>query len=220
MATQMAHSYSLDKPWFHGTNSPNFSAWQIPAPPKDEITPPSPAVFFTQDREYAGGAGKNLCTAMLMSSANVLVPASGGAESENLRNKLRSDSEYGFCVHVSSQQLWEEAWKTGDVMRLHFNSTQAPQSLLSAKATLVGAKLRSAGYKSVPQDALMKVTMQYITREWIDRISVSAQQLGHHALIGCEVDRWYGGATQPMPPIARSWMALLDSGAASPPNWI
>lgn len=220
MATQMAAPYSAAQPWYHGTDSGKFSAWQLPAPPKDPVTPASPAIYFTQDEGYARGAGKNLCVVTLASDAKTLVPAQGGVDSHSLRAKLSADPEYGWCVHLANDQAWRDAWATGEVMRLHFSSSHTPSSMFASKASQLRVKLNSAGFNNVPDNKLMEVTMQFVTREWIDRIALSAKELGYQALIGCEVDRWYGKPGQVMPPVARSWMALLDTSAVTSPTWI
>lgn len=206
--------------WYHGTNVQKFSSWSLPAPAKDALCPPSPALFFTQDMQYARGAGSNLCEVTLDSAARVLQPGSGGPDSAALRNSLMQDEFYGKCLHLASQQAWESGWQSGFVMRCSFHPP-AQKAVVEECTAKLWQQIKLAGLSVPVNTDLSKVALQYMTREWIDLICKHAKLLGHQVLIGAEVDQWYGPDNKvAMPPIARSWMAVLDAKVITAPHWI
>lgn len=206
--------------WYHGTDASKFHSWGLPAPAKEVLLPRSPALFFTQDIEYARGSGGHICEVTLSSGARVLQPGSGGQGSDALRISLGNDQIYGQCQHLVSRQLWEYGWQSGDVMRYSF-SQAVLQALIQRNLVKLVPLIMAAGYPVPSQDVLHQCAVQYTTREWIDLICEHAKRLGYQALIGAEVDRWYGPNKKvAMPPKARSWMAVLDTCVITPPHWI
>lgn len=206
--------------WYHGTNAPKFDSWGLPAPAKDVLCPRSPALFFTQDFQYAKRTGANTCEVTLSSGAKFLQPGSGEQGSDALRISLMNDPMYGQCQHLVSQQLWEYGWQSGDVMRYSF-SQAALQALIKKTLVKVVPLIMAAGYPVPAQNVLHELAVQYTTREWIDLICEHAKRLGYQALIGAEVDCWYGPNKKvAMPPKVRSWMAVLDTSVITSPHWI
>lgn len=100
MATQMAAPYSTAQPWYHGTDSGKFSAWQLPAPPKDQLLQ-QVQLFTSLKMKLRPWCGEKPMRCDVGFGCETLVPAQGGVDSHSLRAKLSADPEYGWCVHLA-----------------------------------------------------------------------------------------------------------------------
>lgn len=206
--------------WMHGTNSSPFTSWKFPPPPKDQLTPESPAIFFTQDLAYARQAGKNICGTSLVPESKVINALAGGSDSDNLRLALRNDPIMNKCQWLHSKALWDDAWKTGDVLRFVFDQRNPSDydTVFSHFYKIVFVKVLSLGIDT--KHISDNLVFAYITRSWIDAICEQVKENGFDAIIGNEVDRWNGASRHtPSAPIARSWLAVVNGNAITAPDW-
>lgn len=195
--------------WFHGTDS-HFPAWQFPPPPKqgEAWQVAHKAVFFTQDQNFAGAAGKRLAATELLPSANVLDAHTESPALEQLRREVLRNPIAALSVHINDAQRWLQGWRTGEVLRFAFTDPRAEMHLASIIDTLVR--------RGAPRQVATVMAMHNTTRGLIELICESAKRMGYDALAGSEVDQHkITGARTP-----KSWLAVFNSSAIKQPDWI
>ncbi len=196
-------------PWLHGTNN-SFEHWLVPPPKKfcDRLTTPHSAVFLTKHKDFAAGAGAQICSAFLTPQAKVVVPEVESPASEQLRRALLSKPVLNRCDWLRSDAVWRKSWNTGEVMRF------AADPIVLLCLVNRGAKLLSEAFPKLPQGEILQVAKHNVTRGWIEEILIVAHALGFDALQGHEIDSRPGAVK-----ISRPWLAVLNSHSLSEPVW-
>ena len=204
-----ASSAAVRGPWWHGTDA-QFHEWVIPPPRKADSTPldmPHKFLFFTQERDYALGAGSRLCQVQVRPEAKVLTPGEASTGSRKLRQSLLTHPNARLFASLRSEEAWRVSWTDGTALR--FAAEQHVVQEFIAKV----AKGYADKYPGLAPEAYAWAASQSITRGWIELISDHALSLGYDAIQGRELDSKSG------PGASRSWMAVLRAEAITPPDW-
>ncbi|MCY1529022.1 hypothetical protein D9M68_641460 [compost metagenome] len=176
-------------------------------------------LFFTSDLDYAKAAGKRLCTVTLNPGTRLVAPAKNCQGSSELRLALRDSHPLAqHCIWLVDDQLWRDAWSTGDVMRYAIDNWRG-DSVEFMAMTLASnmARLQELFNSRLSSDQLKKAASQNLTRGWIEQIVKVAAGLGYQAIQGAEIDRWSGSGKKP---VARPWLAVTERSAISSPAWL
>jgi hypothetical protein len=205
---------SGDAVWFHGTDE-TFHEWVFPPPEKpgnEGIVVAHSAVYLTTHEEFARAAGGKLCSAQLQPFAKTLDTAQDSRALESLRLAVRQNKLASLCAWTSSADVWEKAWRNGDVLRVAYGTVEAQYFIEREVASQ--AKQLQESYK-LPLETAKTIAYQNLTRGWIELISVVARSLGWDAIVGNEVDRHSTSSV-----IARPLLIALTVNALSPPKWV
>jgi hypothetical protein len=111
-----------------------------------------------------------------------------------------------MCIYASTSSIWEEAWRTGEVLRF---ASQDP----TFSRFFAGFAAQFKGFS--PKEQVF-IAGHNLTRAWIELITVSAAQIGFDAIHGFEIDRHAGIK----PPPAVSWLAVMNAAAVTSPVWL
>lgn len=205
-----ASSATVQGPWWHGTDA-HFDAWVIPPPRKSGWTPLDQEhkyLFFTQERDYALGAGSRLCQVQLNPCAKILTPGEASTGSRKLRQSLLTHHIGKRCASLRNDEDWRVSWANGTALRF----SAEPHVLQEFIATVASGYAER--FPGLQPKAYVWAASQSITRGWIELICDHALELGYDALQGRELDSKSGAG------VSRSWMAVLRVEAITPPNWV
>lgn len=206
--------------WYHGTkHSRRFNDWELPPPTQGRRDVPHSGLFFTSDLDYAKAAGPRICTVTLQTGTRLLAPSIDCQGSTDLRVALGASHPLAaHCVWLEDDQIWREAWGTGDVMRFAIDNRRPESRQLFIETTVANyAKLNAQFNSSLDDAALKKMAGLSWTRGWIELIVKAAAGLGYQAIQGAEIDRWSHPGSVPR---ARPWLAVTDKSVISSPSWL
>ena len=79
------------------------------------------AVFFTSNRCFAEGAGKNIAVVTLLSTAKILDTTGNYADCESLRKAVKANPLASATLNVD-HDYWHKGWITGNVLRVAHNN--------------------------------------------------------------------------------------------------
>jgi hypothetical protein len=203
--------------WYHGTDASQFKDWMVPPPGTAPFMVAHSAVFFSTERDYATAAGPNVCQVSLLPSAKILTPGRPDWASDQLRKRLaKSHPLAEHCTWVTDEKTWARAWATGEVMRYGYNPHDR-EAAGTFDAVLNGILRALQPLRAeYPDSVIREQALHCLTRSWIEQIVRIAKQMGYQAVHGAEVDKWRGAG---LPPIARSWLAVLDASVITDPAW-
>lgn len=202
----------MARTWYHGT-AVTFDAWVFP-PPRAALKPelhPHTAVFLTTDLQLAQAAGRNLCCAQLRDDARIIDLHTASPESDALRLRLYATELGRHCVHTHDMASWWRAWHTGEAMRWAAAESDFSKQYLQL---IPQARRAAAGSRSA-DDRRAWLTLQNLTRQWIELIAVHARELGFDALTGNEIDSHRRGGS-----IACEVAFALTERALTDPVWL
>lgn len=206
--------------WYHGTkHSQRFDDWKFPPPTHGRHDVAHSGLFFTSELDYAKAAGKRICTVTLNPGTRLITPAVNCQGSSDLRHALRDSHPLAqHCIWLSDDQIWRDAWSTGDVMRHAIDNRRGDSVALLAETLADNmAKVQAQFNLKLSGDRLRKLAGQNLTRGWIEKIVRVAAGLGYQAIQGAEIDRWSGPGKRP---VARPWLAVTERSAISSPAWL
>ncbi len=135
---------------------------------------------------------------VLANSDGVILPG------QSTQGKMRIDFFYSL---VRDRGYWTEGWKSGDTLRLAFDSPMALQIIMANVEALIRT--------GMSREIAMLVTQHNVTRGLIELICASAKTLGFDAIFGHEIDRHNDNGRV----IARPWLAVLNAGVLAPVEW-
>lgn len=199
--------------WYHGTEE-YFLEWATP-PTTSKYKPelqPHPFISLTKDMQLARGAGEicgGLCRAKLVDSAKVLdLRQKSDVTKEHWTRLIKKDIARHHAL-VQSFETWINACSTGEILRLHTKNQELGSRLGHLQ------KIANDGSTPIKERARAHQEVQNFTRRWIDDVITPAKELGYHAVICAEVDRYRAGG-------AKSCLNLyvFAPEAITPPEWV